>query len=144
MPLLIHGLPLTRALTLALNLTLTLTRRPLGCVHRHASRCASTGLGSAATSRCVTSRTSRLTLTLTLTLPLHRHRSPLTAHLSPFTLTAHHSPLTLTLTLTLTPTLGPEELGELGEARGGRPEGRGQEGVAPLVQELERQAQRLS
>ena len=27
------------------------------------------------------------TLTLTLTLPLHRHRSPLTAHLSPFTLT---------------------------------------------------------
>ena len=42
------------------------------------------------------------------------------------------------------PTLGPEELGELREACGGRPERRGQEGVAPLVQELERQAQRLS
>ena len=37
----------------------------------------------------------RRTLTPTLALPLHRHRSPLTAHLSPFTLTL---PLTLTLT----------------------------------------------
>eukprot|EP00964_Phaeocystis_antarctica_P090732 scaffold58100_cov33-Phaeocystis_antarctica.AAC.1 len=32
---------------------------------------------------------SRRRGTLTITLPLHRHRSPLTAHLSPFTLTLH-------------------------------------------------------
>jgi len=39
--------------------------------------------------------------------------------------------------------LRPGELGELGEARGGRPERRGQQGVAALVQQLESHAERL-
>ena len=47
--------------------------------------------GVGGTTRHVTDVTTNpnpsLTLSLTLTLPLHRHRSPLTAHLSPFTLT---------------------------------------------------------
>ena len=36
--------------------------------------------------RLLPTLTRILTLTLTITLPLHRYRSPLTAHLSPFTL----------------------------------------------------------